>query len=314
MIGFCIVTTHSWHSRQFDEASHDLDHLRLFVDDCWGASDDDLWDMHPGDLIWQRFMHEDQIGRWPERVRLWERADGTLIGFTTYYERARELVICLHPAVSANATLVARMIEQAESDLAAQEFSCDLRVSAFANSPLAEVLSGLGYSMTDDSPMLLNRRSLDTIPGAPLPEGFQVRALAGEQEYEERVSVHREAFHPSRVTVDAYRRLRQAPGYDAGLDLVCVAPNGTFASYCIAWYDPSTRIGEFEPVGARAAYRRMGLTRAVMSEGMRRLQERGATIALVSCIGSNEASCGLYRSLGFREARRWVYYRREAHE
>jgi ribosomal protein S18 acetylase RimI-like enzyme len=159
--------------------------------------------------------------------------------------------------------------------------------------------------------MLLNRRLLDRVPPVSLPDGFQVRQLAGEWEYEERVAVHREAFHPSRVTVDAYRRLREAPGYDPELDLVCVAPDGTFASFCIAWHDPSTRIGEFEPVGARAAYRRMGLTRAVMTEGMRRLQQRGATAAIVSCESSNAASCSLYHSLGFQEAGRWVYFRRE---
>lgn len=203
------------------------------------------------------------------------------------------------------------MIDHAGSHLAPQDASADLRISAFADGPVAAVLTGLGFDMTDDPPLLLNRRSLDTIPSAPLPEGFQVRSVAGEHEYGERVSVHREAFHPSRVTVDAYRRLRESPGYDPDLDLVCVAPNGTFSSYCIAWLDPSTRIGEFEPVGARAAYRRMGLTRAVMSEGMRRLQERGATTAIVSCVESNAASCELYHSLGFREARRWVSYRRE---
>lgn len=302
------MPAHSWHSQQFDDASQDLERLRRFVDDCWRAGDGDLWDMHPGDLIWQRFMHEDLIGRWPQRVHLWERADGTLDGFTIIFEQAREVVICLHPAVSSNATLVARMIERAESHLTSQGIMGSPHVSAFADGPVAGVLSDLGYRITDDPPLLLNRRALDTIPAAPLSHGFQVRALAGEWEYEERVGVHREAFHPSKVTVDAYRRLRGAPGYDSGLDLVCVAPDGTFASYCIAWYDPSTGIGEFEPVGARAAYRRMGLTRAVMTEGMRRLGERGATTAIVSCIGSNKASCGLYASLGFREAKRWVYF------
>jgi ribosomal protein S18 acetylase RimI-like enzyme len=301
----------SWQSRQFDEAVQDLDRLRRFVDDCWRAGGGELWDFHAGDLIWQRFMHEDHIGRWPERVRLWERPDGTLAGFTTIYERSRELVICLHPAVSTNAALIAGMIEQAESSLARQNINGGLQVSAPSDGPIAGVLATLRFEVTDDPPMLLNRRPLETIPAGPLPEGFQVRELAGEWEYEERVSVHQEAFHPSRVTVDAYRRLREAPGYDPELDLVCVAPDGTFASYCIAWYDPQTRIGEFEPVGARAAYRRMGLTRAVMTEGMRRLQERGATSAIVACESSNAAACGLYHSLGFQEVQRWVYFRRE---
>jgi mycothiol synthase len=301
----------SWRSRQFDEAMQDLDRLRRFVDDCWSASGSELWDMHPGDLIWQRFMHEDHIGRWPKRVLLWERPDGTLAGFTTIIGQGRELVICPHPTLSGNIALITGMIEQAEAQLAAQNFSGELPVSAFAGSALAGALTASGFTLTDDPPMLLNHRPLDAVPAAKLPEGFQVRELAGEWEYEERVSVHREAFHPSRVTVDAYRRLREAPGYDPELDLVCVAPDGTFASYCITWYDPSTRIGEFEPVGARAAFRRMGLTKAVMTEGMRRLQERGATAAIVTCESDNAASCSLYHSLGFREARRWVYFRRE---
>jgi ribosomal protein S18 acetylase RimI-like enzyme len=305
------MTADHWHSRRFDDAAGDLDRLRRFVDDCWRANDGELWDFHPGDLIWQRFMHEDQIGRWPERVRLWERPDGTLAGFSTIYDRERELELCVHPALSDNSTLIAGMIEEAESRLAAQDSHGDLRILAFADGPVAGVLAASGFEVSDDPPMLLNRRPLDTIPEAPLPEGFQIRALAGDWEYEERVSVHREAFHPSRVTVNAYRRLQEAPGYDPELDLVCVAPDGTFASYCIAWYDPSTRIGEFEPVGARAAFRRMGLTKAVMCEGMRRLQERGATTAIVLYDADNAASCGLYKSLGFREARRLVSFRRE---
>jgi ribosomal protein S18 acetylase RimI-like enzyme len=308
MIGFRMAASHSWHIRQYDDALGDLVRLRRFINECWRSNDGNLWDMHPGDLIWQRFMHEDQIGRWPERVRLWERPDGELDGYAVLIEKSRELIPCLNPAVNADAELISDMIDWAEAHLEALGIDGEPRVSVFADGPTATVLGELGLGLADDPPMLLNQRSLDAIPPLQLPERFQVRALEGEDEFEERVSVHREAFDPSRVTVEAYRRLRQAPGYDPELDLVCVAPDGAFASYCIAWYDPNTRLGEFEPVGARAAFRRQGLTRAVMSEGLRRLKERGATAAIVSCFASSEAACPLYESLGFREARRWVTF------
>jgi ribosomal protein S18 acetylase RimI-like enzyme len=299
-----------WRARPFDDSQNDLVHLRQFVDDCWKASDGVLWDMHPGDLIWQRFMHEDHIGRWPERVRIWETDDGGIAGFTTIHETARELIICLHPELGADRRIVGDMVAQAEAHLSMRGIEGPLSVSAFADGLEAEALTELHYVQTGGPAMRLNRRTLDEIPSVALPDGFLVRPLTGEHEFEERVSVHQEAFRPSRVTVAAYRRLRQAPGYDPELDLVCVAPDGTFASYCIAWLDPATRLGEFEPVGARAAYRRMGLTRAVMTAGMRRLRERGATAALVSCFDDNPAACGLYESLGFREARRWVPFGR----
>ena len=128
------------------------------------------------------------------------------------------------------------------------------------------------------------------------------RHVGTEEEWAERVDLHREVWSPSRVTLEAYRRLRATPGYTPELDLVAVAPDGAFASYCICWLDPINRAGEFEPVGTRPAYQRQGFGRAVITEGLRRLKAHGTTDASVLTPQSNERAVALYESVGFRVA------------
>jgi mycothiol synthase len=148
--------------------------------------------------------------------------------------------------------------------------------------------------------MLHMRKDLDQpIPPGILPGGWIIRHVAGEDEFAQRVALHREVWHPSKVTLEAYRRMRTVPGYTPELDLIAVSADGTFASYCICWLDPVSKVGEFEPVGTRAAYRGKGLGKAVMLEGLRRLKATGMHTAIVYTNSSNEAARKLYGSVGF---------------
>lgn len=149
----------------------------------------------------------------------------------------------------------------------------------------------------------------EPIPEAPPPEGWRVRAVGGEEEWAERVAAHRDVWDPSRVTLPAYGRLRACAGYSPELDLVAEAPEGgTFGAYCLAWLDPATRSGEFEPVGTRAAFRRLGLGKAVVSEGLRRLRALGAREAFVYGVHDSEPANRLYESTGFRPFNRAYLY------
>ena len=82
-------------------------------------------------------------------------------------------------------------------------------------------------------------------------------------------------------------------------------------AFAICWMDEVNRVGEFEPVGTHADFRRRGLERAVLLEGMRLMQMRGAATAFVMCDGDSELAARLYESVGFHTVKKDYDYVRE---
>ncbi len=142
---------------------------------------------------------------------------------------------------------------------------------------------------------------------APLYAGYRIRPLAGPDEIPARVEVHRAAFAPSKLTVEKYERLQTMPHYTTDDDLVVEAPDGSLAAFAMAWWDPEAHVGEFEPVGTHPEHQRRGLSRALLTWGLRRYAERGATIVQVYSDASNAASEALYQAVGFE---RRAFHRR----
>ena len=122
---------------------------------------------------------------------------------------------------------------------------------------------------------IVSARSSTPVESAQLPDGYRLRNVAGDADLERRVDVHRAAFHPSKVTVPAYRHLRTLPPYREELDLVVEAPDGSFAAYALVWLDEENGVGELEPVGTHPAHQRLGLGKAVCLEACRRLRGSG---------------------------------------
>lgn len=156
--------------------------------------------------------------------------------------------------------------------------------------------------------------SLDEpIPTPQLPDGYQVREVLPTGEITKRASVQREVWQPwtaGNVSDDDYARFMQLPGYHRELDLVAVAPNGVIVAYANGWVDPVNKIGDFGPVGALQAYRRQGLTRAVLIEGLHRMKSYGMNRVCVSTGVSNVPAEQLYESIGFKTVNRYLDYAR----
>jgi GNAT superfamily N-acetyltransferase len=99
--------------------------------------------------------------------------------------------------------------------------------------------------------------------------------------------------------------------YDGERDLFVRAPDGRGASACTIWFDPVNAVGLFEPVGTHPDFQRQGLGKAVMAEGMRRMQAAGMRRAVVGFDPNNVAALALYTSLGFRASCYFTFPRKE---
>jgi ribosomal protein S18 acetylase RimI-like enzyme len=149
------------------------------------------------------------------------------------------------------------------------------------------------------------------LPETVVPPGCQVRALAETGETSNRAAAHREVWQPwtdGNVSDDDYARFMRLPGYHRDLDVVAVTSEGVIAAFVNGWIDPVNRIGNLGSVGARPAYRRQGLMRAVLLEALRRLKAREMDRVCVSTGVSNIPAIRLYGSIGFEIVNQYLDY------
>jgi mycothiol synthase len=166
----------------------------------------------------------------------------------------------------------------------------------------SEILRQNGYNVGEPYVFFTVRSLTDPIPESVVPEGFTIRHVEGLHEAEALGVVHGGAFG-SNWQPGEYRKVMQSPGFQMERELIVVAPDGRFASFLIYWLDPISQSGSFELVGCHPEFQRKGLTRALMYEGMRRMQSAGMITAFVVHESSEEnpAASALYASLGFKQ-------------
>ena len=146
----------------------------------------------------------------------------------------------------------------------------------------------------------------ETFPPVSLPAGYRLTSLADECDW---AKVHRVLWrgfdHPGEppagdAELESRRRMFDTPRARRDLKIAVSAPagqgqiSGDFVAFCGIFHEPTGRFAYVEPVATDPAYRRRGLGRAAILEGIRRCRALGATVAYV---GSDQA---FYQAIGFQ--------------
>lgn len=268
--------------------------LRLMQDLCAGT-----WrrlgpyaPVHVGDVAWWMYQRPNRLAE--ARVQLWLE-DGACVAFAWNWLSKGDLDCVVHPD---RPEFLDDVLAWADAPTVFTQESDAEKIARLEAHGYERVEGGISNHMV---------RSLDdAIPEPQLPDGYRLRTV-GPGDLERRVEVHRAAFAPSRVVPESYARLQQEWPYRADLDHVVEAPDGSFASFCIAWLDEENRAGLLEPVGTHPDHRRRGLASAVCRAAIKSLQARGAQVAVIGSEDPSPAEA-VYEKVGFRSVTRHVPY------
>jgi GNAT superfamily N-acetyltransferase len=240
-----------------------------------------------------------------EIITLWE-SNGQIVAMLTP-EGGGEAFFHIHPAFRAEVSL-AEMLDVAENKLAKPNGDGKTELIVWVNEkdePAQTLFTQRGYARSKWNAEHMRRRLFtQPIPDSVPQAGYIVRALGDESEHPARSWLSWKAFHPDEPDEKYegwgwYKNIQRAPLYRRDLDIVAVAPDGELAAFCTVWFDDVTRTAVFEPVGTHPNHQKRGLGKAVMSEGLRRAQKLGATLATVSSY--TDGAHALYHSMGFTE-------------
>lgn len=161
--------------------------------------------------------------------------------------------------------------------------------------------------------VLMQQSTLTVEPGHTLPAGFAIRPLAGLSEVAAYVDLHQTVFESKNMRVEWRTCTLQQSAYRPDLDLVVAGPDGRLAAFCVGWLHRGVdgSRGQIEPMGVHPGFRSLGLGRAILAEGLRRLYAQGAQEVFVETDNYRDAAFALYESVGFQVARDVLVYRKD---
>jgi ribosomal protein S18 acetylase RimI-like enzyme len=235
-----------------------------------------------------------------ERVTfLWETSDGELVAVLHALYKG-EAYVHIHPR-HRSAALENEVFAVAEQRLG-NIYDGEHQLYTLVDEDdllRGEVLKARGYTYRDQ-PVYRWRRDLETpIPEVKVTPGYKVRSMGDEREFDSRAWASWRAFHPGEPDEgfdngDWFANLQSAPLYRRDLDIVAEAPNGEIAAFSTIFYDDATRSAVCVLVGTAPEHQHRGLGKAVITEGLRRLQRMGGTRIFAN--GFDPPANALYRS------------------
>lgn len=234
-----------------------------------------------------------------DRIGIWEN-EGKIVAVAHFESCLGEAFFQFH---SGYHHLRQEMLAYAEQNLVVQQEDGHKKLSVYINDRDEDFLAlvrNCGYQRdrSNDRPMARFDIPIP-FPAIPLPEGFRLTSLAEDCDW---AKVHRVMWrgfnHPGeppagQEELDSRQHMFDTPSARRDLKIAVTAPNGDFVSFCGMFYEPAHQVAYVEPVATDPDYRRMGLGKAAVLEGIRRCAELGAKTAYV---GSDQL---FYQAIGF---------------
>jgi ribosomal protein S18 acetylase RimI-like enzyme len=242
-----------------------------------------------------------------EYLKIWEivdeaKEDAQRIIALSYTKPSGECSLSMHPDYMSEFKAIVNWMEARVRELREEEGKGP-KIAMVVDDEDEErivLLAELGFQK-DEMEGDKQVRPLDTpIPDYTLPEGYTVRHVVIEEDYREyrevQKSVFRHIVEMSKAQLQLYSR---ASFYKEDLDIVAVDSKGSFAAFCTVRMDPLSKIAELEPVGTHPDHRKLGLGKAVICEGLRRLEKCNPSAMVIIGAAPSEGARRLYESVGF---------------
>lgn len=276
--------------------------------------------LHVGDLPYR-------LSSWalddPENIGLWTDGDGRLLAWAIMQTPFWTIDYTLHPKADAilHKEILAWADHRARQSVGTESGRpcwfvtvMDTQRSRIADLEKAGFVCQAGVGEDSWSKVLMQRPAQSPVQQRPLPAGFFIRPLAGETEVAAYVELHRTVFESKNMTPAWRNRTLSRQEYLPDLDLVAVGRDGRLVAFCIGWFSRSwdgIPGGQIEPFGVHPDFRRLGLGRAVLLEGLRRLYLYGAVSVSVETDQYRNSALDLYKEVGFRPTRDILVFRKD---
>jgi len=232
------------------------------------------------------------------KIRIWEN-ESEIVAVAHYESRLGEAFFQIHPDY---AHLKPEMLTYAEDQLVGiQDGLPRLHVYVNDNDYMFEQeVVRRGYEKIDHYRRPLFKFAIPKpFPPIQLPEGYTLKSLADDNDLHKINRVLWRGFDhpgdPDPEDIEGRRIMQSGPNFRHDLTIVVEAPNGNFVSFSGTWHETKNKIAYVEPVATDPDYRRMGLGKAAVLEGIRRCALEGAVDAFV---GSDQE---FYKALGFEK-------------
>ena len=243
------------------------------------------------------YLDEDNINR----IGIWE-ANNQIVALATYESELGTAYFIVDDEYS---FLKKDVIEYAKNNLCKDS---KLKINIHNNDRESQIIARtLGFVPTNDKEEVAVINITDDISYA-LPNGYKIVSLKDCYDIAKYNEVLYRGFdHGDDVPTDEkqfeQRKISlSGPNNNLDIKIAVMAPNGDFVSYCGMWYDKRTENALVEPVATVPEYRKMGLGKAAVLEGVIRCGKLGAKRAYV---GSGQQ---FYYNIGFDPIRAETFW------